>query len=102
MTGDAAPMFVREDWTLFRSLGTFGQKAGVTTERIPALVAKELADNALDVAGWCRVGLLGDNGFFVEDEGPGIPGTDAEVAELFSIGRPLASTKLLRRPSRGA
>jgi hypothetical protein len=70
--------------------------------KLPALVCKELADNALDACGRCRVGLLdGENGFFVEDDGPGIPGDDAEVARLFSIRRPLASSKLIRLPTRG-
>jgi hypothetical protein len=99
-------MFKREDWTLFRRVDTLGQKAGVATMRLPMLVAKELADNALDATGDCRVGLLDGNGFFVEDdgdeEGRGIPGTDAEVAVLFSINRPLTSSKLLRLPTRGA
>lgn len=95
-------MFIREDWTLFRTLGTLGQRAGVAVETIPRLVAKELADNALDVVGSCEVGLRADNGFFVADNGQGIPGSDEEVAALFSIGRPLASSKLLRLPTRGA
>src|SRR5262249_27404433 len=39
---------------------------------------------------------------FVEDGGKGIDGTPAEIARLFSISRPLVSTKLLRLPQRGA
>jgi hypothetical protein len=95
-------MFEREDWTLFRSLNTLGQKAGVPVERIPRLVAKELADNSLDACGRCRVGLLPENGFWVEDDGEGIPGEDDQIATLFSINRPLTSSKILRRPSRRA
>lgn len=95
-------MFIREDWSLFRTLGTLGQKAGVAVDVIPRLVAKELADNALDVAGTCEVGFREDNGFFVTDRGTGIPGSDEEVAALFSIARPLVSSKLLRLPTRGA
>lgn len=95
-------MFEREDWTLFRTLGTIGQKAGVTLWNLPRLVAKELADNALDAGGSCQVDRLEGNGFVVEDDGPGIPGTDAEVASLFSIRRPLVSSKLIRLPTRGA
>src|SRR4051812_33874509 len=105
-TGRMELMYTREDWTLFRTLATLGQKAGVATATIPALVAKELADNALDATGGCRVGLLGKDGFFVEDDGGedggGIPGDDAAVAALFSISRPLTSSKLLRMPTRGA
>ena len=66
------------------------------------MIAKELTDNALDEDAACRVGLLDDNGFFVEDDGDGIQGTDEEIASLFSIGRPLRSSKLLRKPRRGA
>ena len=95
--------FTREDWTLFRTLGTLGQKAGVALEVIPRLVAKELADNALDAAGKVEVEYLhGNNGFLVADNGSGIAGSDDDLARLFSIGRPLVSTKLLRLPTRGA
>ena len=97
-------MFVREDWKLFCSLETLGQKAGVARERIARLVLKELVDNALDGSGECAFGRLdGDGvGFFVEDHRAGIPGTDEEIAHLFSVGRPLVSSKLLRLPTRGA
>ncbi|RUL81412.1 hypothetical protein [Tautonia sociabilis] len=95
-------MYQRDDWTLFRTLETLGQKAGVPPWKLAALVAKELTDNALDEKAACRVGLLDGNGFFVEDDGEGIGGTDDEIAELFSISRPLRSSKLLRRPTRGA
>src|SRR5271170_3965018 len=39
---------------------------------------------------------------WVEDDGPGIPGSDEDVASLFSIARPLTSSKLVRLPTRGA
>jgi hypothetical protein len=95
--------FEREDWTLFRSFETIGQKAGVPLRLLPALVAKELADNALDAGANCVVTLEAE-ALVVEDDGPGIPGgEDGELmARLFSIGRPLASSKLVRVPSRGA
>ena len=69
---------------------------------IPRLVAKELADNAIDASGSCRTGLLEDGGFFVEDDGKGIDGDDKAVANLFSIRRPYTSSKLFRLPTRGA
>lgn len=101
--------FEREDWTLFRNLTTLGQKAGVDVGRIPALVVKELVDNALDAGGQCRVDLIDDRqeapglvGVSVEDNGDGIPGSDDDVAALFSVARPLVSSKLLRLPTRGA
>ena len=48
-----------------------------------------------------RVGEL-PGGYFVEDDGPGIDGTPEDIARLFSIARPMVSTKLLRLPTRGA
>ena len=67
------------------------------------LVLKELADNALDTGahGQRRRAAQG-GGYFVEDDGPGIDGTPEEIARLFSIARPMVSTKLLRLPTRGA
>lgn len=35
-------LFQRNDWTLFRSLDTLGQRAGVPRNRLGAIVAKEL------------------------------------------------------------
>ena len=94
-------MFEREDWELFRTIDGLSSKAGVPRDMIAALVAKELMDNALDESESSEVGLLEDNaGFFVQDYCPGLK--PAEVADLFSIKRPLITTKLLRSPSRGA
>ncbi len=97
------PLSQHEDWTLFRSLGTLGQQAGVSQEDLAVVVAKELADNALDASGACRVALAPPNGFIVEDDGPGMPrDTPHDIAMLFSIARPLVSSKLTRLPTRGA
>ncbi|MCC5611131.1 hypothetical protein LC612_31350, partial [Nostoc sp. CHAB 5834] len=94
-------MFEREDWTLFRNVSTLGQKAGVPTRRLAHLVVKELVDNALDAG--ANVTLTHkDNWIFIQDDGPGLPGGEAEMARLFSIKRPLTSSKLVRLPSRGA
>src|SRR5438034_11767435 len=82
---DAPLEFVREDWTLFRTLSTLTQKAGVPAERLRRLVLKELVDNALDVAGACTFGLLPGGGFFVQDQGDGIRGSPEDIARLFSI-----------------
>jgi hypothetical protein len=95
--------FVREDWTLFRTIGTLCQRAGVPATHLARLVLKELVDNALDAAGDAPVtcSQQGD-GFVIEDAGSGIPGCPADIAQLFSIRRPLVSSKLWRLPSRGA
>jgi len=92
--------FVREDWTLFRSLPTLGQKAGVSVDRLPGLVLKELVDNALDAVGHCEITQTDDGSFRIEDRGPGLP--PGSVPDLFSIRRQLSSSKLLRLPTRGA
>ena len=95
--------FEREDWQLFRTVEGLQQWAGVALERLASLVIKELADNGLDAGADVNVGELPNGrGYFIEDDGPGIDGTPERIAELFSIGRPMVSTKLLRLPTRGA
>lgn len=100
--GTDKDLYEREEWTLFRSVRTISQKSGVPPELLRRLVAKELADNALDASGNCRVGDLPDGGFFVEDDGPGISGEPDDIARLFSFRRPLVSSKVKRLPTRGA
>ena len=95
-------MFVREDWTLFRNLSTLSQKAGVPVSQLRRLVVKELVDNALDASGSVEFGKTGANTYWVEDRGSGIPGDAAAIASLFSVRRPLTSTKIVRLPVRGA
>jgi hypothetical protein len=95
--------FEREDWSLFRTVEGLQQKAGVAKNKLRQLVLKELTDNALDGGGvHVRTGPLPDGGYFVEDDGRGIDGTPEEIAPLFSVARPMVSTKLLRLPLRGA
>jgi hypothetical protein len=91
--------FEREDWTLFRTIEGLQQRAGVPKERLRRLVLKELADNGLDLGTNVSVGEI-EGGYFIEDDGPGLK--PDEVARLFSIKRPMVSTKLLRLPTRGA
>lgn len=92
-------LFVREDWKLFRNLNTLTQKAGVSEYNIPKLVVKELVDNALDVSNDVEIGGQG-NYFWVWNGGQGIE--EDRLCELFSINRPMVSSKVLRLPSRGA
>jgi hypothetical protein len=94
--------FERDDWSLFRTVEGLQQKAGVAKDKLPRLVLKELADNGLDEnATTVRTGELPKGGWFVEDDGPGIDGTPGDIARLFSIARPMLSSKLLRLPTRG-
>ena len=96
-------LFERADWTLFRTIEGLQQKAGVPARLLRRLVLKELGDNALDSGGRLGYGLVEakPDTFFVEDDGPGLDLTPKDIAELFSISRPLRSSKLLRLPQRG-
>lgn len=94
--------FAREDWVLFRTVDGLQQKAGVPKNLLRRLVLKELADNGLDTGAKVRVGAVSGDGYFVENDGNGIDGAPLEIARLFSINRPMISTKLLRLPTRGA
>lgn len=93
-------MFSREDWTLFRSINTLGQKAGVPVSLLGALVIKELVDNALDAGANVTLNEAEGGWVIIQDDGPGIPHEGIET--LFSIRRPLTSTKIVRLPLRGA
>jgi hypothetical protein len=96
-------MAERPDWVLYRTVEGLQQKAGVPASRLRRLVLKELADGAFDVGTKVEVGLADDGDtYFVSDNGPGIDGTPDEIADLFSIRRPIRSSKPLRLPQRGA
>jgi hypothetical protein len=94
-------MFEREDWTAFRTVDGLYRKAGAAQDRLTEVVIKELVDNSLDAAGDCEL-WLSDSRVIVQDRGPGIPGDDEAIGRLFSMNRPLTSTKYLRLPARGA
>jgi Topoisomerase 6 subunit A/Spo11, Toprim domain len=94
--------FEREDWSLFRTIEGLQQKAGVSKDKLSRLVLKELTDNGYDDGAIVEVGELPKGGYFVDDNGHGIGGTPGRIARLFSINRPMVSTKLLRLPTRGA
>ena len=94
--------FERPDFASFRTVEGLQQKAGVAANKLRRLIMKELTDNALDTSALVRIGQLPDGGYFVEDDGDGIDGKPEQIARLFSIARPMVSTKLLRLPTRGA
>jgi hypothetical protein len=95
-------MAERPDWALFRSVEGLQQKAGVPATKLRRLVLKELVDNALDAGGRIATGQTDEDHYFIEDNGPGLDGTPEEIASLFSIQRPMRSSKLVRLPQRGA
>jgi hypothetical protein len=75
----------RPDWTLFASLSTLSQKAGVPTRLLRRLALKELADNALDAGGAVEVDEPSTGVYTIDDDGPGIDGSPERIARLFSI-----------------
>lgn len=102
----APPPFTRPDWTEFRDIDRITARAGVPRKLLPKVVVKELVDNALDagdnvVFGFAETPTESECRLYVADDGNGIGGTDEEVAALFSISRPLTSSKTLKRPTRG-
>jgi hypothetical protein len=95
----AAIQFVRTDASLFLHPDRLSQKAGAPKHHLRRMALKELVDNALDAAVTVTLTELDGDTFIVEDNGPGL---DAQqVVELFSVTRPMMSTKLVRRPTRG-
>src|SRR3954469_9815459 len=80
---NGAIQFERHDWTLFRTVATLSQKAGVPQKRLRGLVLKELVDNALDAgAGFVGVGPLDHKDrYFVQDDGPGLDGSPSAVSK---------------------
>ena len=103
LASSPAPLrFESEDWTSFRTIEGLQRRGGVSVDKLSRLVMKEICDNGLDTKTRVSIGELPKGGYFVEDPGPGIDGTPEQIAYLFSISRPLVSTKLLRLPQRGA
>jgi hypothetical protein len=98
-------IFCRDDWMEFRDPNRISNRAGVAFEQLPKAAVKELNDDALDAGGSAEFGLLEVTEdavtFFVADKGPGLDGTDEEIAELYSIRRALTSSKMVRLPTRG-
>jgi hypothetical protein len=92
--------FEKADWSLFRHAEGLQQRAGVPKRLLRCLVVKELVDNGLDNGGSTKIEKLPDGGYAIVDDGPGID-PDA-VPRLFSIARPMVSSKQLRLPTRGA
>ncbi len=99
----AALLYARDDWQLFLDVATLPQKAGVQPRDLPALILKEVVDNGLDAGAsdvtlstvW-RGSILE---YVIADDGPGLE--PSMVPTLFSINRPLLSSKLRRLPLRG-
>ena len=96
----------RPDTTLFTTLDGLTKQTGEPTDRLRRLMCKELADNALDACdaagrpGQATIEKHGNDTYVVTDRGDGIDSDD--LAGLFTVHRPMVSTKYLRKPERGA
>jgi hypothetical protein len=93
-----------DEWRQFVDIGGLQRKAGASWRDLGAIVLRELADNAADAAGGDRawietVEIDGNTWWCIGDHGPGI--APEEVAYKFNVRRPMESTKLVRRPTRG-
>ena len=93
-------LFTRDDWRLFTSYTTLPQKAGVARDDLDRVVLKELLDNALDAGTDC--GVLEDFDGFVSITNRGTGMTKSTIEKIYSVNRPLVSSKLLLMPTRGA
>lgn len=93
-------LFERDDWRLFTSYTTLPQKAGVSKDDLDRVVLKELMDNALDAG--TNVNMLEDFDGFVSISNRGKGMTREVIERVYSVNRPLVSSKLIRLPSRGA
>jgi hypothetical protein len=94
-------LYNRADWQLFLDASTLPMMAGRQPRDLQRMILRELVDNALDV-GAKVTATYNDKTkeYVVVDNGPGIdPGL---VVRLFSINRPMVSSKSLRLPRRGA
>jgi hypothetical protein len=91
-------VYERDDWQLFLDPATLPQKAGCQPHQLPALVLKELVDNALDEGADVTLNHDGTH-WIISDDGRGIE--PDQVATLFAVNRPLRSSKLKRLPTRG-
>src|SRR3954453_6447306 len=91
---------VRHDWALFLQPDRLAQKAGCAERHLRRMTVKELVDNAADTSTEVQIKQLEDSAVRVVDLGPGLD--RARVLELFAINRPLTSSKLWRKPTRGA
>jgi hypothetical protein len=96
----------RADTEQFATLQGLQVQAG--TDRLRAIVLKELVDNALDAAdkagnhGQTTIERIDGASYRITDHGNGIPGSAQDLADLFAIKRPMISGKFYRLPQRGA
>ncbi len=100
----AALKYTSDEWRAFVDTDSLQRKAGASWQSMPAMVLKELADNAADVANGRGASIepvtIGDTAWWrIADQGHGIQPEDA--VRVFAVNRPMESTKHVRLPTRG-
>ena len=88
------------DWMRFLTSEGLAEKAGCPKDMFPEMIAKEFADNAADIGGYSYKINQPIQKLVISNGGEGISSDD--VAKIFSIKRPLRSSKHWRRGERGA
>jgi hypothetical protein len=97
---DRALLYSRDDWQLFLDAATLPQKAGCRPVEMRAVVLKELVDNQLDETGAAELDWFQEEKVW-EIRGPDTGLTLSAIPKLFSVRRPLVSSKLKRAVTRG-
>ena len=69
-----------EDSKDYLSIDGLVTVSGVEKEYHIKLTVKEVIDNALDASERCTLGMIGNHGFYVQDQGAGIPGTNEDCS----------------------
>jgi hypothetical protein len=96
-----APITIEQaDWQRFLTSDGLAEKAGCPKQMFQYMVIKEFADNAADLGDY--TGQLDYEKKRIEISNGGNGLTSEEVSKLFSIKRPLRSSKHWRRGERGA
>jgi hypothetical protein len=93
-------LYSRDDWQLFLDLATLPQKAGCQPWQLRKVVLKELVDNQLDATGEAELKWFEEQKEW-EIYGPGDGPSLSAIPKLFSVRRPLVSSKLKRMVTRG-
>lgn len=96
--------YTSDEWRAFVDTDSLQRKAGASWQTMPAMVLKELADNAADAADGRGASIepviIGNMPWWrIADQGRGIAPEDA--ARVFAVNRPMESTKHVRLPTRG-
>jgi len=93
-------MIEQADWQRFLTSDGLAEKAGCPKSMFKYMVVKELADNAADIGDFVPRVIEGENKIILSNGGKGLSTED--IKTIFSIKRPLRSSKHWRRGERGA